>query len=259
MIKIVGVNDPSWAPERHCRRSPREVLKGDANADLWPHYREGAAAVARRRSSRRCNVTCGLHVRSGGTGGSRSLQKHAENPTDWCSHPQIYGGAGLCQRTSRRRRQGLSNSEPWAKTSTWSPKMSTRRCSSSMRTGSWSRTHLPLFAAAHPESNCGSHGQTDHPSDLQSFASRSHRRGWDPGRPAHHRRTRGDQEDYLARANDPRRPVPPLLSRHQYVLNVGSPQLELILSWQRTRARQHLHLCAGQKTLMVVDVIFPAG
>ena len=61
----------------------------------------------------------------------------------------------------------------------------------------------------------------------------------------------------LARANDPRRPVPTVTFTDQYVLNVGSHKLELSYHGNGHAPGNIFIHAPTQKTLMVVDVIFP--
>ena len=64
-------------------------------------------------------------------------------------------------------------------------------------------------------------------------------------------------ETRLERARDANRPLPTRTFGDHYTLNVGHANARAVLSRQRPRARQHLHLRPAQRTLMVVDVVFP--
>jgi len=102
-----------------------------------------------------------------------------------------------------------------------------------------------------------SHRQADHPYYLQSFTRRSYRRcrrfSADARSSSRTRRTR----KLLARDNDPNRPLPTVTFGDTYTLKVGGETLELSYHGNGHEPGNIFIYAPEQKTLMVVDVIFP--
>jgi glyoxylase-like metal-dependent hydrolase (beta-lactamase superfamily II) len=66
-----------------------------------------------------------------------------------------------------------------------------------------------------------------------------------------------ETKDFLARANDPARPLPTVTFRDQYSLKVGSQVLELSYHGDGHEPGNIFILAPAQQTLMVVDMVFP--
>jgi glyoxylase-like metal-dependent hydrolase (beta-lactamase superfamily II) len=90
-----------------------------------------------------------------------------------------------------------------------------------------------------------SHSHTDHIGGTASLG----------GRPTiiAHEETR----KLLARANDPKRPLPTVTFSDTYVLNVGSHKLELSYHGNGHEPGNIFIYAPAQRTLMVVDIVFP--